>query len=209
MAGASRPMPRPWPRPAPSPSCWKAWPNRWPPRSPREIAIPTIGIGASPACDGQILVMEDMLGLNPNPPKFVRAICPAGPGHRGRGQGLCRGCARAALPGRGKCLPDETGWLRPGLSPFSPVISCQSPPAAAKSSRAVNGLGMRASGAAAPERGYSRERHLPRSRGRRSPRALREDLEAVRRLHHRGRGAASSSPSPAMSCGSATRRTSG
>ena len=37
-----------------------------------QIAIPTIGIGASPQCDGQILVMEDMLGLNPNPPKFVR-----------------------------------------------------------------------------------------------------------------------------------------
>ena len=35
--------------------------------------IPTIGIGASPACDGQILVMEDMLGLNPRPPKFVKA----------------------------------------------------------------------------------------------------------------------------------------
>ena len=35
--------------------------------------IPTIGIGASVACDGQILVMEDMLGLNPRPPKFVKA----------------------------------------------------------------------------------------------------------------------------------------
>src|SRR5580704_13094853 len=38
----------------------------------REVAIPTIGIGASAQCDGQILVMEDMLGLNPRPPKFVR-----------------------------------------------------------------------------------------------------------------------------------------
>jgi 3-methyl-2-oxobutanoate hydroxymethyltransferase len=37
-----------------------------------QIAIPTIGIGASPQCDGQILVMEDMLGLNPHPPRFVR-----------------------------------------------------------------------------------------------------------------------------------------
>jgi|SRR5579871_152027 len=37
-----------------------------------EIEIPTIGIGASASCDGQILVMEDMLGLNPSPPKFVR-----------------------------------------------------------------------------------------------------------------------------------------
>ncbi len=44
-----------------------------------EIAIPTIGIGASPTCDGQILVMEDMLGLNPNPPKFVREYASLGP----------------------------------------------------------------------------------------------------------------------------------
>jgi 3-methyl-2-oxobutanoate hydroxymethyltransferase len=36
------------------------------------IAIPTIGIGASPACDGQILVMEDMLGLSSRVPKFVK-----------------------------------------------------------------------------------------------------------------------------------------
>ena len=33
---------------------------------------PTIGIGASSACDGQILVMEDMLGLNDRVPKFVK-----------------------------------------------------------------------------------------------------------------------------------------
>jgi 3-methyl-2-oxobutanoate hydroxymethyltransferase len=45
----------------------------------REISIPTIGIGASAACDGQILVMEDMLGLNPNPPKFVRQYAKLGP----------------------------------------------------------------------------------------------------------------------------------
>lgn len=38
----------------------------------RQIDIPTIGIGASADCDGQILVLEDMLGLNPKPPKFVK-----------------------------------------------------------------------------------------------------------------------------------------
>ncbi|EYD72101.1 3-methyl-2-oxobutanoate hydroxymethyltransferase [Rubellimicrobium mesophilum DSM 19309] len=37
-----------------------------------QCPIPTIGIGASPACDGQILVLEDMLGLSPRPPKFVK-----------------------------------------------------------------------------------------------------------------------------------------
>lgn len=38
----------------------------------RSVPIPTVGIGASADCDGQILVLEDMLGLNPHPPKFVR-----------------------------------------------------------------------------------------------------------------------------------------
>ncbi len=37
-----------------------------------QVDIPTIGIGASADCDGQILVLEDMLGLNPKPPKFVK-----------------------------------------------------------------------------------------------------------------------------------------
>jgi 3-methyl-2-oxobutanoate hydroxymethyltransferase len=41
-------------------------------RVSKEIPIPTIGIGASPTCDGQILVLEDMLGLSPRVPKFVR-----------------------------------------------------------------------------------------------------------------------------------------
>jgi 3-methyl-2-oxobutanoate hydroxymethyltransferase len=37
------------------------------------LAVPTIGIGASPSCDGQILVLEDMLGLSPRVPKFVKS----------------------------------------------------------------------------------------------------------------------------------------
>lgn len=43
-----------------------------------DIAIPTIGIGASPMCDGQILVTEDMLGLSPKAPKFVREFASLG-----------------------------------------------------------------------------------------------------------------------------------
>src|SRR5438105_5660805 len=45
-----------------------------------EVPIPTIGIGASPACDGQILVLEDMLGLSPRVPKFVKRYGDLGPG---------------------------------------------------------------------------------------------------------------------------------
>jgi 3-methyl-2-oxobutanoate hydroxymethyltransferase len=36
------------------------------------VAVPTIGIGASSGCDGQILVTDDMLGLFDWTPKFVR-----------------------------------------------------------------------------------------------------------------------------------------
>ena len=36
------------------------------------VAVPTIGIGASAGCDGQILVTDDMLGLFDWTPKFVR-----------------------------------------------------------------------------------------------------------------------------------------
>jgi 3-methyl-2-oxobutanoate hydroxymethyltransferase len=45
-----------------------------------QVAIPTIGIGASVACDGQVLVMEDMLGLSPRVPKFVKRYGDLGPG---------------------------------------------------------------------------------------------------------------------------------
>lgn len=38
----------------------------------QSVAIPTIGIGASAACDGQVLVAEDMLGLFERVPRFVK-----------------------------------------------------------------------------------------------------------------------------------------
>ena len=38
----------------------------------KSVSIPTIGIGASKYCDGQILVTEDMLGLSDFSPKFVK-----------------------------------------------------------------------------------------------------------------------------------------
>ena len=38
----------------------------------KDISIPTIGIGASKQCDGQILVTDDMIGLSDFLPKFVK-----------------------------------------------------------------------------------------------------------------------------------------
>lgn len=36
------------------------------------VSCPTIGIGASPACDGQVLVVDDMLGMFERVPRFVK-----------------------------------------------------------------------------------------------------------------------------------------
>jgi 3-methyl-2-oxobutanoate hydroxymethyltransferase len=49
-----------------------------------EVQTPTIGIGAGPECDGQILVIHDMLGLNFGAPaKFVRQYADVGAAIRG------------------------------------------------------------------------------------------------------------------------------
>jgi 3-methyl-2-oxobutanoate hydroxymethyltransferase len=43
------------------------------------VAVPTIGIGAGPSCDGQVLVFHDLLGLGSGtPPRFVRRYAEVG-----------------------------------------------------------------------------------------------------------------------------------
>ena len=49
----------------------------------KAVSIPTIGIGAGPECDGQVLVLHDMLGLNEGfTPKFLKRYAAMGQGVR-------------------------------------------------------------------------------------------------------------------------------
>ncbi len=64
-----------------------------------EVPIPTIGIGASPACDGQILVLEDMLGLSPRVPKFVKRYGDLGPGIEAAISAYAKEVRARAFPG--------------------------------------------------------------------------------------------------------------
>jgi 3-methyl-2-oxobutanoate hydroxymethyltransferase len=43
-----------------------------------QLRIPTIGIGAGPHCDGQVLVVHDMLGLTERQPRFVKRYAELG-----------------------------------------------------------------------------------------------------------------------------------
>jgi 3-methyl-2-oxobutanoate hydroxymethyltransferase len=67
-----------------------------------ELPIPTIGIGASPACDGQILVVDDMLGMfTAFRPKFVKRYAELG-------QEADKAIAAYAEEVRARRFPDES-----------------------------------------------------------------------------------------------------
>jgi len=69
------------------------------------LAIPTIGIGASAACDGQILVLEDMLGLSPRVPKFVKRYGELGPSIEAAVAGYAADVRARSFPGPDNVYP--------------------------------------------------------------------------------------------------------
>jgi 3-methyl-2-oxobutanoate hydroxymethyltransferase len=72
------------------------------------VAIPTIGIGGSVACDGQILVLEDMLGLSPRVPKFVRRYGDLGPAIEAAVAAYATDVRSRAFPGPEHVYPMRT-----------------------------------------------------------------------------------------------------
>ena len=72
------------------------------------VEIPTIGIGGSVACDGQILVLEDMLGLSPRVPKFVKRYAELGPSIEAAVAAYAADVRARAFPGTEHVYPLRT-----------------------------------------------------------------------------------------------------
>ena len=73
-------------------------------RLTERVAIPTIGIGASPACDGQILVTEDILGLfDEFRPRFVKRYADLAPAVTAAAQAYAEEVRNRRFPGPEHC----------------------------------------------------------------------------------------------------------
>ena len=80
------------------------------------IAIPTIGIGASVACDGQVLVLEDMLGLSPRVPRFVKRFGDLGPSIEKAIASYAQEVRARTFPGSDHVYPMRKTATEPGVT---------------------------------------------------------------------------------------------
>ena len=69
-------------------------------RITQAVTIPTIGIGAGPNCDGQVLVFHDLLGLYADfKPKFVKRYAEIGTQIHAALQSYCQEVREGKFPG--------------------------------------------------------------------------------------------------------------
>lgn len=74
-------------------------------RITESVAVPTVGIGASASCDGQVLVIDDMLGMSNRTPKFVKRYAELG-------VAIGEAAAAYAAEVRGRQFPSEAFTYR-------------------------------------------------------------------------------------------------
>ena len=78
----------------------------------RAVSIPTVGIGAGPDCDGQVLVFADLLGLSEPPaPRFVRRYADLASAVRDAVGRFAADVRAGRYPDEGECYPNPAGLV--------------------------------------------------------------------------------------------------
>lgn len=72
------------------------------------LSIPTVGIGAGPGCDGQVLVMHDMFGLSGRAPKFAKQYADVGAAFKAGFAEYCSDVKNRTFP-----APEHSFTMRP------------------------------------------------------------------------------------------------
>jgi 3-methyl-2-oxobutanoate hydroxymethyltransferase len=76
----------------------------------RAVGVPTVGIGAGPECDGQVLVFGDLMGLSEQPsPRFVRRYADLAGTIRAALERFADDVREARYPSRDECYPNPSG----------------------------------------------------------------------------------------------------
>jgi len=68
------------------------------------LAVPLIGIGAGSACDAQVLVLYDMLGITPAGGQILQRLSGRPAQHPGGGGGLCAGGQKRRISRPDHCV---------------------------------------------------------------------------------------------------------
>lgn len=79
-------------------------------------SVPLIGIGAGPACHGQVIVLQDLLGMTDTTPRFAEPLAAMGPQIRSIGEQWVQRVAERSVGGKGyemKVQPAARGGLQP------------------------------------------------------------------------------------------------
>jgi 3-methyl-2-oxobutanoate hydroxymethyltransferase len=76
----------------------------------RALRVPTVGIGAGPGCDGQVLVFADLLGLSEGPfPRFVRRYAELGAVIKDALESFADDVRSGRYPADTECYPSPDG----------------------------------------------------------------------------------------------------
>ncbi|MBX3386809.1 MAG: 3-methyl-2-oxobutanoate hydroxymethyltransferase [Phycisphaeraceae bacterium] len=98
-------------------------------------SVPVIGIGAGPACHGQIMVLQDLLGMTDHPPRFVHPVARLGLELKAAGEEWVRrvagrqigGAAYSLKPGESEKLDPFSGRLGGSRGRIAKVRSAPDP----------------------------------------------------------------------------------